>query len=312
MSQKLIIILAVQSALVLGIGGVALGMNAGGSPEPSAAHGKKAKKKKAPPIEEEADAETEEDEAVAHEPRDDARPTKARHHPTDERVARPKKEHAVVEEEEAAHAPPPAEHREEPKKPHGAAKPADDEHPAPTTPSHEPAVAPKDPLEAFAWLDEGNTRWTQGLVKSRDLVALREGMAKRFEPWAMVVSCGDGRVVPEVVFDVAPGSLVTVSSPTLDVSPPLLTSVDRSLARFTPKVVVLLGHGGCGKGDPSAVVTKLAAKVMNGKPVRTRLAASQLLVLRATYDLSTGRVRWLDSEENDGHPQAAAVPSGHH
>lgn len=310
-SQKLIIILAVQSALVLGIGGVALGMSAH---EPAPAPHKKSKKKPPPPAESE-----EEDETAAHE---EEAPKKAKHKPAHaEAEPDEPKGHAASAEKHETHAAEP-EHPAPPAK--SAKHPAEPEHPAPPAkgakhpePEHgEPpklAAGPKDSLEAFAWLDEGNTRWTQGHVKSRDLVAVRERLAARFEPWAMVVSCGDGRAVPEAVFDAGPGSVVSVSTPSLEPSASFLTMIERPLKQFSPKVVVILGHAGCGKGDPGAMVTRLAEKVMSGKLARKRLEASELLVLRATYDLSSGRVRWLDSEESDGHAQsAAAVPSGHH
>ncbi len=312
MSQKLIIILAVQSALVVGIGGVALGMSAH---EPAPAAHKKSKKKPPPPV---AEADEGDDEA----PAEDEAPKKAKHKP-----AHPDAEAHAEAGPKGHHEDPPSkgeQHATEPEHPapvKGAKPSAEPEAPAksakhPAEPEHaEPpklAGGPKDPLEAFAWLDEGNTRWTQGHVKSRDLVALRERLAARFEPWAMVVSCGDGRAVPEAVFDAGPGSVVTVSTPSLEPTAPLLATLERPLKQFSPKVVVVLGHAGCGKGDPAALVTRLSEKVMAGKLARKRLEASELLVLRATYDLSSGRVRWLDSEESDGRAQAAAVPSGHH
>jgi carbonic anhydrase len=295
-SRKLLIVVAVQSALVLGLGGAAVGMSLSGSSAPPA-HGTAPKKKKAkapPPDEDmvhdphEAAPEAEDtghDEAAADEP-----PPKVSKKPA--RVVAK----AQLDDAQAAHGPsdlqPPAKAEVDVKKPTEAKGPSEELHPISKT--------PKEPLEAFAWLDEGNTRWAQGLTRTRDAVALRAELAKGFAPWALIVSCVDGRVVPEAVFDAAPGAMATLKVPVLKADAATASAVELTLRKHPARVLVLLGHEGCDDGSGRKVeeqVTAIAAKVMSKKPLRDQAKAGKLLVLRATYAFETGRVKWLDSEE---------------
>ncbi|MBM4777189.1 MAG: hypothetical protein GQE15_05735 [Archangiaceae bacterium] len=313
MSRKLIIVVAVQSALVLGLGGLAVGVSMSGGDAPPAAHAKK----KAPPSEDDAAAE------------EDAEP---------EPAPPPKKKksaHAKAEAVKAAREEPEDEDAEPAPKPDPHAKPAKtDAHAKAEKPEKaekaDPharvaegakeeltpllAPVPKDPLEVFAWLDEGNTRWSQGVSKSRDVVAQRGAMAKAFAPWAVVLTCADGRAVPEAVFDAPPGTLATLRAVVLKADAPTVNSVELAMKRFSPPVLVVLGHQGCDDGsgrDVGEQVTQVTAKVLGKKLIRDRMKGGQLLVLRATYDLESGRVRWLDSEEGKHDKSASAEPAHH-
>lgn len=303
MSKKLLIIIAVQSALVVSIGGVAVGL----SLRAPAPHHVKAKK---PVVHDEDDAESE---SPAEE---EAPPSKHAKHES------PKHEPAKHDEEPAhEEAPPkkdakheaPAKHDEAPAKKDAkhdepAKKLVDDEH------ELHALAGPKDPLEAFSWLDDGNGRWVQGVTKTRDAQATRASVTRQFTPWAMVVTCADGRVTPETIFDVAPGALASVRLVTLKPEPALLTASDVAVRRFGPRVLVVLGHAGCDDGsgrEMSAQVTALTQKLYSKKSIRQQLQKNALLVLRATYDLESGKVRWLDSE--DAHDESAsASPVGGH
>lgn len=277
----------------------------GGDP-PAASHAKK----KAPAPEDEAAAEEE----AAAEPEPEPAPP-----PKKKKSAHAKAEaaKAAQEDPEAADAEP-AKHEapakaEKTAKGEKAAKPEKDAHPkeelAPLL-----APVPKDPLEVFAWLDEGNTRWSQGVSKSRDVVAQRGAMAKTFAPWAVVVTCADGRAVPEAIFDAAPGSLATLRPVVLKADATTVSAVELALKRFPAPVLVVLGHQGCDDGSGREVdeqVTQVTAKVLAKKPIRDRVKGGHLLVLRATYDLESGHVRWLDSEEGKHDKSASAEPVHH-
>lgn len=310
-SRKLLIVVAVQSALVLGLGGLAVGVSMSGGDAPAASHAKK----KAPPPEDEAaaeeDAEPEPEpapppkkkksahakaeavKAAEEEPEADAEPAPKHEAPAKAAKADP---HAKLEKAEKAD-------------PHAKTAEAAKEELAPLL-----APVPKDPLEVFAWLDEGNTRWSQGVAKSRDVVAQRGAMAKAFAPWAVVLTCADGRAVPEAVFDAAPGTLATLRAVVLKADAPTVSAVELAMKRFSPPVLVVLGHQGCDDGsgrDVAEQVTQVTAKVLGKKLIRDRMKGGQLLVLRATYDLESGRVRWLDSEEGKHDKSASAEPAHH-
>lgn len=304
-SQKLIIVVAVQSALVLGLGGLAVGVSMSGGDPPAASHAKK----KAPAPEDEAAAE--EDAAAEPEPEPAPPPKKKKPAHTKAEAVKAAQEEPDAEEPAPAHeAPAKAEKTAKAEK---AAKLQKDAHAkeelAPLL-----APVPKDPLEVFAWLDEGNTRWSQGVSKSRDVVAQRGAMAKVFAPWAVVVTCADGRAVPEAIFDTPPGSLATLRPVVLKADAQTVSAVELALKRFPTPVLVVLGHQGCDDGSGREVdeqVTQVTGKVLAKKAIRDRVKGGQLLVLRATYDLESGHVRWLDSEEGKHDKSASAEPVHH-
>ncbi|MDX2008727.1 MAG: carbonic anhydrase [Myxococcaceae bacterium] len=296
MSRKLLIVIAVQSALVLGLGGAALGVSMSGASEVPAHAKSKKKKAKAPPVEEDGEAEASHDDGAEEAPAKPVKKAHAAHAPepaADEHAQQAAEQHAAAKAHEA-------ESRGGPKKKAALAPPkpgaephADELHPL-------PMAAPKEPLEALAWLDEGNARWAQGVSRTRDLVRLRQDLAAGFSPWGLVASCADGRVVPEAVFDVPPGALVTLKSPVLKADAAFVSGLELGLRKHPAKVVVLLGHAGCDDGSGRSIeeqVTAVAGKVMGKKALREQARSGKLLVLRATYALDSGRIRWLDSEE---------------
>ncbi len=292
-SSKLIIVVAVQSALVLGLLGTAIGVSMGSKASASAPRSRPHAKKK--PAAEEADA---------AEPAADEDP-----------AADEPKGHAV--------------HAEAPKKKkgpsaetdhggHEAAPPKEAAHEEPGVETSAPAATAMNPLAVVAWLDDGNARWAAGVTRTRDVMLQRAEEARRFAPRAMVVTCADGRGAPELVFDVSPGSLMALRAPTLAFNGATMSGVDQLLRRHEVGVLVVMGHDGCGdgsKGSTDEQVSHATAKLLAHQAIRQRVKAGRLVVLRATYPLDTGRVRWLDSSDSPekGHePTAAAGPAAHH
>src|SRR5262249_22482755 len=62
-----------------------------------------------------------------------------------------------------------------------------------------PAPVPADKI--WAELMAGNQRFISGQPKTVALVSLRQSLAKSQHPKAIVLSCSDSRVAPELVFD---------------------------------------------------------------------------------------------------------------
>src|SRR4026209_964626 len=74
-------------------------------------------------------------------------------------------------------------------------------------PAHpeQPAVAP---AEAISKLKEGNGRYTSGnLQHPGQTTERRTELSKSLHPFAIIVSCSDSRVPPEIVFDQGLGDL---------------------------------------------------------------------------------------------------------
>ena len=102
--------------------------------------------------------------------------------------------------------------------------------------------------EALARLQEGNRRF---VLDRRDgeldsLRTRRLELAQGQAPFAVVLGCSDSRVPVEFVFDQGLGDLFVVRVAGNVVAPSLLGSIQFSVERFGTRLVVVLGHTGCG------------------------------------------------------------------
>jgi carbonic anhydrase len=106
----------------------------------------------------------------------------------------------------------------------------------------------KSPSEALILLREGNLRYTQGIVNPK--VAGRrfapENYIEMQSPHTIVVGCSDSRVPIEILFDQALGDIFVVRVAGNIVSPAQLGSVEFAASSFGTRLVVVLGHSGCG------------------------------------------------------------------
>src|SRR6185503_20754312 len=110
-------------------------------------------------------------------------------------------------------------------------------------PAVEPVVG--DANSALQALKCGNERW-QDEMKKRDWDAERKATATSQRPIAVVVSCMDSRVPPELIFDRGLGEIfvIRVAGPVLDRDQ--LASLEYALVNVGVKLVVVMGHTDCG------------------------------------------------------------------
>jgi carbonic anhydrase len=103
------------------------------------------------------------------------------------------------------------------------------------------------PDQALERLIDGNARFAAGAAEgpNRDPDHRRSLVAGQ-EPWAMVVSCADSRVPPELLFDVGLGELFVVRVAGNLAMPAVLGSVELAVAELGCRLLVVLGHEGCG------------------------------------------------------------------
>ena len=102
-------------------------------------------------------------------------------------------------------------------------------------------------LEALARLQEGNRRFVANQT-SPDAVdhARRAALAAGQEPFAIILGCSDSRVPAELVFDQGLGDLFVIRVAGNIVAPSQVGSVEFAASRFGTRLVVVLGHSGCG------------------------------------------------------------------
>jgi carbonic anhydrase len=101
--------------------------------------------------------------------------------------------------------------------------------------------------EALQLLRDGNRRFVA--ERGRDAAVgrtRREELTERQEPFAIVLGCSDSRVPAEIVFDQGLGDLFVIRVAGNIVAPSQVASVEFAAERFGTRLVVVLGHSGCG------------------------------------------------------------------
>ena len=113
-------------------------------------------------------------------------------------------------------------------------------------PAHpeQPTVAPAD---AVSKLKEGNGRYTSGnLQHPGQTTERRAELTKDQHPFAVILSCSDSRVPPEIVFDQGLGDLFVVRVAGNVIDDHGLGSIEYAVDYLGARLIVVLGHQSCG------------------------------------------------------------------
>lgn len=103
-------------------------------------------------------------------------------------------------------------------------------------------------LEALEKLREGNQRFVDG-DRCVDTYLSHTRLDEHLEgqsPFAIVLGCSDSRVPVEIIFDVGVGDLFVIRVAGNVIAPSLVGSIEFAAERFGSRLVVVLGHTGCG------------------------------------------------------------------
>src|SRR6476620_9611466 len=103
--------------------------------------------------------------------------------------------------------------------------------------------------DALSRLLSENRRFVAG--KSNEptgpaLIERRHALTKEQKPFAVVVSCSDSRVPPELVFDVSLGDIFVVRTAGEVVDDVVVGSIEYALEHLGTRLIVVLGHQRCG------------------------------------------------------------------
>lgn len=189
-----------------------------------------------------------------------------------------------------------------------------------------PAQTTLTPDAALRELMTGNERFDKNQLTSveHDLRILRENTVEKQEPFAAVLACADSRVPLELVFDQTIGHIFVTRVAGNIVTPEIIASLEYAVAVLGVKVLLVLGHTGCGAvkaamkadavpGQISVLYQHIQSSVEHsggdfGKAisnnakfqanllrtsstvVRDALKAAKVRVESGVYDLATGKV----------------------
>lgn len=167
-------------------------------------------------------------------------------------------------------------------------------------------------------LNDGNRLFLQTSDKSLMADTAQNGQ----HPYAIIICCSDSRVIPEQIFSAAIGDLfvIRVAGNVLDNHQ--LGSIEYAAAHLNCKLIVMLGHTGCGavsaalSGHADGFITYITEDILEAVgDERDPLKATRLNVLHgverirhafaehpeitdidvrgAVYDIEHGTIEWL-------------------
>jgi carbonic anhydrase len=188
------------------------------------------------------------------------------------------------------------------------------------------AQTPLTPDAVLRELMAGNERFDNNQLTSveHDLRILKENTVEKQEPFAAVLACADSRVPIELVFDQTIGHIFVTRVAGNIITPEIMASLEYAVAVLGVKVLLVLGHMGCGAvkaamkadavpgqisalyqylqspvehsggdfGQAIANNAKFQANVLrtSSTVVRDALNAAKVRVESGVYDLATGKV----------------------
>ena len=95
-------------------------------------------------------------------------------------------------------------------------------------------------------LKEGNKRYVSDLENPSSDKELRGSLTGGQQPFAIVLSCADSRVVPEMIFDCNIGELFVVRVAGNIANKSSIASIEYAVAHLNCKMILVLGHESCG------------------------------------------------------------------
>ncbi|HEY8272559.1 MAG TPA: carbonic anhydrase [Pseudobdellovibrionaceae bacterium] len=143
-----------------------------------------------------------------------------------------------------------------------------------TVPSKKHSV-PRGPVaseKALGWLKNGNIRFVKhSLRNDGDTAKDRARVASSPNPHAIIISCSDSQVPPEIVFDQKLGEIFVIRTAGESLDTAAVASIEYGLEHFGSNLIVVLGHESC-----EAVKTALATLGGEdaGSPSMNRLMAN--------------------------------------
>lgn len=184
--------------------------------------------------------------------------------------------------------------------------------------------------EALDRLKEGNTRFVQDKLDGKLQDSVRKNaLTSGQSPFAIVLSCADSRVVPELAFDTGLGEIFVVRVAGNVANPSSIASIEYAVAHLGTKLIVVMGHESCGavaaaisggdngtnlnhllgfiapviqqnKGAETPVIIQKNAEntqnklVENSDIISGAVANSGVKIVSAYYNLTDGKVDFAD------------------
>lgn len=125
--------------------------------------------------------------------------------------------------------------------------------------------------EALSKLMDGNKRFVSGKLAKKDLGdARRKELSKGQHPYAIVLTCADSRVSPELLFDAGLGEVFVIRVAGNVVDEIALGSIEYAAEHLHTPLLIVLGHSNCGavgaameaEGEPEGNIGEIVKKIL--------------------------------------------------
>lgn len=94
---------------------------------------------------------------------------------------------------------------------------------------------------------EGNRCFVEGIVVEKNMcVETLKKFAFHQNPGAVILTCSDSRVVPEIIFNCGIGEIFVIRVAGMTTGPNIIESVEYAVKSLKVPLLVLLGHDDCG------------------------------------------------------------------
>jgi len=112
---------------------------------------------------------------------------------------------------------------------------------------HHPEEQVADWQTALRYLEEGNIRYLKNRVITRDKHHhVRKMLQKGQKPFAVIITCSDSRVAPEIYFDLRLGDIFVIRNAGNTIDTSVLGSIEYATKFLKAPLVVVVGHSRCG------------------------------------------------------------------
>lgn len=150
-----------------------------------------------------------------------------------------------------------------------------------------------DGAQALAELVAGNRRFVASKGNLAELLADNPVMTSGQAPFAIVLSCSDSRVVPEILFDQNQGSLFVVRVAGNILTTDGLASIEYAVAVLGSKLIMVLGHDACGAVDASIKVVNEGLVLPGHLPALARSIEPAVMAANGMKgDMLTNAIDW--------------------
>lgn len=109
------------------------------------------------------------------------------------------------------------------------------------------SAADQTPASALERLKEGNARFAANAAVDLPVdEAKRQALTKGQSPFAIILSCADSRVPPEIIFNVGLGEIFIVRTAGQVTDKAVLASIEYAAEHLNVPLLVVMGHDSCG------------------------------------------------------------------